>query len=287
MTKKQITINNLNKPARLDRVLRDALPDVGRKAVNQLIQDKQVQVNGKTVWLNSWKVNNGDTLTLQSVPDALPQSPQKFDESWIIADEGDVIAINKPAGLLSQGRQHGNQANLLDMATSHFGKVTLFHRLDRDTSGVILLTRGGAINRYLDTAFKAQTIIKRYVAIVSAPNRLSESGTIDLRLDNHPKKRNVMTVVESGGKLAITEYEIVKTVDDRQCVNLMPKTGRTHQLRVHLAHYDAAILGDRIYNNNAAQFDRLYLHAHKITLPESDNFSERTFTASLPDAFDI
>lgn len=287
MSKKHISINKLNKTSRLDRVLRDALPEVGRKAVNQLIQDKQVEVNGKTVWLNSWKVNNGDIITLKTIPDALPQTPQHFDESWIIADEGDVIALNKPAGLLSQGRQHGNQANLLDMARSHFGKVTLFHRLDRDTSGVILLTRGGAINRYLDTAFKAQTIVKRYLAIVPTPNRLSQSGIIDLRLDNHPKKRNLMRVVTRGGKPAITEYEITQTGTDKQRVNLIPKTGRTHQLRVHLAHYDAPISGDRLYSKNSTQYDRLYLHAHQITLPASDNFPQRRFTAPLPDDFDF
>ena len=286
MPVKTIKVDNLTKTSRLDRVLIDALPDVGRKAVNQLIQDKQVQVNGKTVWLNSWKVKNGDTLILLSMPDSLPESVQSFDDNWIIADDGDVIALNKPAGLLSQKTKYGKQPDLLSMAEARFGKVILFHRLDRDTSGVILLTRGGAINRYLDTAFKTKTIIKQYVALASVPNRLSEAGTIQLRLDSQPGKSNRMQVVERGGKLAITDYRAEKAGNQQQLVYLTPKTGRTHQLRVHLAHYDAPILGDRIYSQNAEKYERLYLHAHQITLPETDGFPERTFTASLPDSFD-
>ena len=285
MPTKTITVDNLKKTSRLDRVLNDVLPDAGRKAVNRLIQDKQVKVNGKTVWLNSWKVKNGDTLTLLSVPDNLPETVQSFDGSWIIADDGDVIALNKPAGLLSQKTKYGKQPDLLSMAESHFGKVTLFHRLDRDTSGVILLTRGGAINRYLDTAFKTKTITKQYVALVSAPNQLSESGTIQLRLDSQPGKSNRMQVVERGGKLAITDYRVEKTGKGQALVYLRPETGRTHQLRVHLAHYDAPILGDRIYSPDSEKYERLYLHAHQITLPASDNFPERTFTAPLPDGF--
>lgn len=285
MPEKIIKIRNLKKTTRLDRVLRDALPNIGRNAVNQLIQDRKVLVNGKTVWLNSWKINNGDTLTLLSVPEALPEMVQSFDDDWIIADDGDVIALNKPAGLLSQETKYGKKPNLLSMATARFGKIILFHRLDRDTSGVILLTRGGVINRYLDTAFKEKAIIKQYVALVSAPNRLSAEGTIQLRLDSQSGKSNRMQVVERGGKLAITEYRVAKTGDKQQLVYLTPKTGRTHQLRVHLAHYNAPIFGDRIYSRDAEKYERLYLHAHQITLPESDDFPERTFTASLPDNF--
>lgn len=282
---KTLKIDNLKKPTRLDRVLRTELPTVGRKAINQLIQDRQVLINGKAVWLNSWKVNSGDTITLLSIPDSLPETPQEFDEGWIIADDGDVIAINKPAGLLSQETKYGQQANLLAMAQTQFGKVALFHRLDRDTSGVIIFTRGGAINRYLDTAFKAQTIIKHYVAMVHAPNDLAESGTINLRLDSHSKQKNRMRVVEQGGKVAITEYSTYPAEGNRQRLDLIPKTGRTHQLRVHLAHYNAPILGDRLYSQTSEQYERLYLHAHQIILPETDDFPERCFTAPLPDGF--
>lgn len=287
MPRKTIILNQLKKETRLDRALRDCLPNVGRKTINQLIGDKQVQVNGKTVWLNSWKVKNGDTLTLLRLPDALPSTPQIFDASWVIADDGDLIAMNKPAGLLSQETKYGKQANLLSMMRETFGRVTLFHRLDRDTSGVVLFTRGGAINRYLDTAFKNRTIIKNYVAMVSVPNNLAESGIINARLAQHPSQKNRMVVVERGGKEAITEYRTGAIQGNRQVVYLTPKTGRTHQLRVHLQQCGAAILGDRLYSDNHQDYERLYLHAHTITLPADGDYPQRSYTAPLPSEFGV
>ncbi|MEM9955570.1 MAG: RluA family pseudouridine synthase [Chloroflexota bacterium] len=285
MTKHTVTINGLKKPTRLDRVLRQHLPRVGRKAINQLLQDRQVTVNNKTVWLNSWKVHNGDTITLHQLPQALPETPSEFDMAWLLHEDEHLVVVNKPAGLLSQGTKYTQQANLLSMVQAQFGDVTLFHRLDRDTSGVILLTRTKAINRYLDIAFKAHTVKKRYEALVAYPNKLQAEGLIDARLAPQNSKRNRMKVVTQGGKSAMTHYEAQSPHDNYQAVSLYPQTGRTHQLRVHLAHYDAPILGDRIYSTTADAYSRLYLHAHQITLPASDDFSERTFTALLPDDF--
>lgn len=288
MPAKTTIIDGLRKPTRLDRVLRDkVLPDVGRKAINQLIKDKQVRVNQQSVWLNSWTIHNGDTIDLLRVPDALPETPDTFDESWLIAQDDDLIVVNKPAGLLSQGTQYSTQANLLSMVIARFGQVALFHRLDRDTSGVILLTRSKAINRYLDTAFKTHSIIKQYRAWVSAPNQLQLSGIIDLRIAPQNSKKNRMKIVKQGGKSAITHYQADEAINGKQLITLIPKTGRTHQLRVHLAHYDAAILGDRIYSRTADNYPRLYLHAHQITLPADDDFPERIFTAPIPADFAI
>lgn len=285
MTERQITVSNLKGATRLDRVLREALPHVGRKAINTLIQERQVQVNGKTVWLNSWKVRNGDVLRLQSVPQALPTAPQRFDEAWLIAQDDDLIVVNKPAGLLAHTTRYGSQADLLTLARQRFGKVTLFHRLDRDTSGVVLLTRSRAINRYLDAAFKAKRVRKHYVALIPHPNNLAASGTVKRRLGPDPRNKQKRVVVERGGQAAITDYERGAVRAGRQAVHLYPQTGRTHQLRVHLAHLGTPILGDRLYSPNAEQFERLHLHAHQITLPQGDDFPERSFTAPVPSAF--
>ncbi len=279
---RKFIIEQLDKPTRLDRVLKNVLPNVGRKAINQLIQTNQVQLNGKPIRLNSWKVHNGDIIVLNAVPEELPQAHYEFDESWIISADEDLIVINKPAGLLSHQTRYGNQPDLLSMARAHFGPVTLFHRLDRDTSGVVLLTKGKAINRYLDNAFKNRSVKKHYIALVHAPNALKDNGTINLRLDQHPRHDNRIVVVKQGGQPAITEYQTGTLSSNKQLVYLSPKTGRTHQLRVHLAYYDAYILGDRLYSDNPAEFDRLYLHAYQITLPEAAPFAEQTFTAPLP-----
>ncbi len=287
MSRLQITLDVLSQPTRLDQALRKQFPQWGRQAINQLINQRNVRVNGQTVWLNSWKVQNGDRLDIQNPPEDLPDKMTAFDERWLIRDDGDVIAVNKPAGLLSQGTQWKTDDNLLYLAERRFGKVALFHRLDRDTSGVVLFTRPGAINQYLDTAFKAQTIIKEYVAVVKAPNQLQAQGTIDFPLDNHPQRRDMMIPVERGGKSARTDYSVERIVNDQQLLRVVPHTGRMHQIRVHLQALGAPILGDRLYSADAEQYERLYLHAQTIRLPASDDFPERTYTASLPEIFDI
>ncbi|MEZ4677223.1 MAG: RluA family pseudouridine synthase [Caldilineaceae bacterium] len=283
----QVDICELLKPTRLDRVLRDRFPEWGRQAIQQLISSRQVQVNGKTVWLASWQVKNGDQITLLTTPEAKPTPPQGFDPRWLLAEEADLLVINKPAGLLSEAPRFRETANLLNLARARFGELILFHRLDRDTSGIMLLTRPGPINRYLDRAFKAGLVKKTYVAVVATPNQLESEGTITARLDQHPRRRDMMAVVTRGGKHAVTDYRIIATGPDKhqQLVELHPQTGRTHQLRVHLAHRHAPILGDRLYGDEASA-DRLLLHAAQLVLPALDGYPVRTYAAPMPEAFE-
>lgn len=276
----------INGSTRLDRVLRDRFPDWGRQATQQLISGKQVRVNGKTVWLASWKVNNGDTLEVLTIPEAKPTPPQHFEQSWLLANQADLIVVNKPAGLLSEAPRFRDTGNLLDLAKAHFGDLILFHRLDRDTSGVVLLTRPGPVNHYLDQAFKAGTVQKTYYAVVATPNELQPHGTVTARLDSDPQRRDKMIVVSRGGKHAVTDYRIIDTDKPhrRQLIELHPHTGRTHQLRVHLAHLGAPILGDRLYGD-VTSAERLLLHAQRLVLPAADGYPEREFVAPLPEAF--
>jgi 23S rRNA pseudouridine1911/1915/1917 synthase len=280
-----VTVQGLAQPTRLDRVLRTAYPQTGRQAVQRLIGAGQVAVNGQTVRLSSWLVRNGDRVALLAEPPAKPAQPGAFDDSWIIAQDDDLLAVNKPAGLLSEKARDPHAAALLDLAAARFGPLTLFHRLDRDTSGVVLLTRGGPINRYLDAAFKDGSVTKEYLAVVALPNRLAGQGMIAARLGPHPDRRDMIAVVERGGQRAVTRYAVVAETEDRQWVRLWPETGRTHQLRVHLASLGAPIIGDRLYNPAWQQAERLMLHAWRITLPAVEGWPERVFTTPLPADF--
>ena len=149
-------------------MLRTTYPQAGRQAVQALITGGQVKVNGKAVWLCSWLVANGDRLELSTEPPAKPQAFTAFDDAWIIAEASDLIAVNKPAGLLSEPTRWTDAPSLLSLATQRFGPLTLFHRLDRDTSGLVVLTRTPEMNRLLDAAFKAGTVVKEYLAVVAA-----------------------------------------------------------------------------------------------------------------------
>jgi 23S rRNA pseudouridine1911/1915/1917 synthase len=280
-----LAVKDLSKPMRLDRVLRDHFPGWGRHAVQRLIAANKVKVNGRQVWLASWEIQNGDQLEIAETPEGKPGVPQQFDDAWIIAVEEDLVAVNKPAGLLVAPAKWRSASNLLDLAIARFGPLILFHRLDRDTSGVIILTRPGPVNQYLNYAFKTHTVQKEYLAVVQAPNRLAAAGMIDTRLAAHPRHRDRMAVVKRGGKRAVTHYVVEDTAHDRQLVRLWPETGRTHQLRVQLAHLGAPILGDRLYGPPQLAGERLMLHAHRIILPAWQDFPERLFVAPAPSGF--
>ncbi len=268
---------------RLDRVLRRLFPTWGRQAVQQLIGARQVLVNGQAVWLASWQVHDGDRLTLLTQPQPKPQAAAAFAEEWLLAVEADLIAVAKPAGLLAEPPHWGEGANLRDLAIARFGPLTLVHRLDRDTSGVMVLTRTAESTRRLAQGFQRHTIRKEYVAVVQAPNALASEGVIDLRLGAHPSRRDMAAVVTKGGDRAVTRYQVVATTGERTWVRLLPETGRMHQLRVQLAYLGAPILGDRLYGGGAAA--RLLLHAHAITVPGEGKAHRRAFVAPIPDEF--
>lgn len=283
------TVRGLTAPQRLDKTLREAFPDWGRKASEAAIQSKRVTVNGKVIWLGSWQVRNGDRITVADPPTALERGPQTFDPAWVLADDSAIIAINKPAGLLSEMNRWGQGVNLWALAKAYFAaRLTLFHRLDRDTSGVVLFTRperDAQINRLLNQCFQQRTVHKTYLAQVAFPNALASKGEIRLPLDHDPKRRDRMVVVRSGGQWACTRYRTEEPRDGVQTVWLYPETGRTHQLRVHLAASGAPILGDRLYGEADAA-PRLMLHAQRIALPFPKG-NERVYTAPIPPEFDV
>lgn len=278
------TVSGQTGAQRLDRILRARYPQSGRQAIQQLIGGRQVLVNGRTVWLASWSVSNGDAIMVLTAPAVLPAQPDRFDPAWLLADDGDLLAVNKPTGLLSEPKSGATRPSLLELASAHFGPLTLFHRLDRDTSGVLLLTRGGAINAQLTQAFQAGLVDKEYRAVVRAPNRLAVSGVIAARLRPSSQRRDCMEVTAKGGQRAVTRYTVLATAADRAWVRLFPETGRQHQLRVHMAYLDAPILGDRLYGDVAAA-PRLMLHAWRIELPAALFGRACHFEAPLPVVF--
>lgn len=280
----RFTVSGQAGAQRLDRILRARYPQSGRQAIQRLIGQRQVLINDRTVWLASWAVSNGDVITVLTPPAPLPAQPDVFDPAWLLADAGDLLAVNKPAGLLAEPKRGATRPSLLELACARFGALTLFHRLDRDTSGVLLFTRGGAINAQLTQAFQAGLVVKEYAAIVRAPNRLAASGVIEARLRPSLRRRDCMEVTAKGGQRAVTRYTVVATNGDRAWVQLFPETGRQHQLRVHLAYLNAPILGDRLYGD-VASAPRLMLHAHAITLPAAIFGQVRRFIAPLPAEF--
>jgi 23S rRNA pseudouridine1911/1915/1917 synthase len=265
-------------------MLRRRFPEWGRQAVGRLIAARQVQVNGKAVWLSSWQVRNGDQVRVAEAPAAKPPPITQWDDRWLLTADEHLIALNKPPGLLSEASPQRTAPSLHALAIERFGPSILLHRLDRDTSGVLLLARTPEANGVVSAAWRERNVDKEYVAVVAAPNRLAEEGEISLRLAADPRHRERMVVVTKGGQGAMTRYRVVAHTPLRQLVLLWPATGRTHQLRVHLAALQAPILGDRLYGD-AQSAPRLLLHSRRIVLPPLPWAGEHHFTAPVPREF--
>ncbi len=285
MPKNFFTVKKLSAPTRLDKVINLQYPQWGRKAIKKMINDRKVKVGNKLVWLGSWEVENGEKIEILEAPKEKPVEIIQFDENWLLRDEGELIALSKPAGLLSQTTKAGGKDNLLDLSIQKFGKVSLFHRLDRDTSGLCLMTRPGKVNAYLDKLFKERRVIKEYIALVSNQRKIEPEGVIKTRLRQHPKRRDQMVVVGKGGHYAESRYQVISEVEESSLIRVWPVTGRTHQLRIQLTYLGASIIGDRIYGGGAKKDLRLMLHAYKINLPEADGFDAREFIAPIPEDF--
>ena len=192
----------------------------------------------------------------------------------VIYEDGNVVVLNKPAGLLSMAKGQYCPENTLE----RYG--LLVHRLDRDTSGVVIMAKSPEVQMFLKKQFQDRKTHKTYYAIVSGRPKLDEAK-IDLPLARDLKHPTTFRV-DPNGKASETYYKVVKSDGKHSLVELRPTTGRTHQLRVHMKYLGHPILGDPVYGEEKA--DRLYLHANKleVTLPGG---KRTVFEAKLPEDF--
>ncbi|MEM9395161.1 MAG: RluA family pseudouridine synthase [Pseudomonadota bacterium] len=201
----------------------------------------------------------------------------------ILHEDAQILVLDKPSGLLSVPGKGSHLADcLLSRVQTVFPDALLVHRLDRDTSGVMVFALTRHAQRHLGLQFEKRQTRKTYVARVSG--RLSEpSGTIDLPLIVDWPNRPLQKVDFEAGKPAVTEWKRVRANDQESRVRLMPKTGRSHQLRVHMQAVGHPVLGDPFYaTGDARAFPRLMLHSQSLRLRHPDGGVGMTFTASVP-----
>jgi RluA family pseudouridine synthase len=250
---------------RLDRLLRQYLPSLTTAQRSAALRSRRVTVDGQIVWLDSWKVEDGSVVALDGI--ALSVSAPLWDPAWVVFHDDRVVVVNKPAGMRAEPRGPNDRTDILSAARSQFGDALVAaNRLDRDTSGIMILTFPGEHRRILDEAMQSRSVEKQYIAIVESVSELTDSGTLNQRLDRDPHRPEAMIVVAKGGKSASTSFEVL----DRKTslVLLRPHTGRTHQLRVHMAHIGTPIVGDVLYGNTPPlPGSRLMLHALRYDIP--------------------
>jgi len=280
---------------RLDRYVSDVLGVCSRSQLKQ--REVEVTINGKPAKL-ARQVKSGDSLTVRyssPEPSAVEAEPVALD---ILYEDDEVIVINKPAGMVvhpAQGNRHGTlmQGLLYYVAglKSAYGEHTLadrpgiVHRLDKETSGVIITAKNPAAHEFLAKQFRLRRTVKVYLAVVKGGPR-SSVGSVEATLARDPDNRKRFAVTSGKGKPSLTRYRVLARNKDYALLHLSPQTGRTHQLRVHMKHIGCPILGDPLYARQGGGYSNigLMLHAYRLTIEVPDG-TVHTFTAPLPERF--
>jgi 23S rRNA pseudouridine1911/1915/1917 synthase len=277
---------------RLDHILVDQVPDLSRSRLQKLIRAGKVTVDGQIVTKTGYQLEGGESVTTV-IPAPKPASlqPEPIDLQ-IVFENDDLMVVDKPAGMVvhpSAGHQSGTLVHaILAHAPDLRGvgeerRPGISHRLDKDTSGLIVIAKHDQAMAALQAQFKERTVEKRYLALVDGtPN--TSSGRIEAPIGRDPSHRKRMAVVPlSRGRESLTIFHTLERLSRHTLLEVFPRTGRTHQIRVHLAYIGVPIVADRLYGRRKTSYplSRQFLHATEltITLPGDERM---TFEAPLP-----
>jgi 23S rRNA pseudouridine1911/1915/1917 synthase len=283
---------------RLDKLIQQHLPDISRSQIQTLIKDGQVTVDDKQVKAGV-KLRGGETIKIQmpAAPE-LNVEPENIPLS-VVYEDADIVVLDKPAGLVvhpGAGNLTGTLVNALLARYPEMmqmqgtdededeGRIGIVHRLDKDTSGLMVVARHLEALTALMEQFKERTVEKHYLALLErTPKTLS--GVIDAPIGRDPQQRKQMRVLPRGRK-AITEFEIIETDfrGDYALVRCKPLTGRTHQIRVHMAFIGCPIVGDKVYGirKSGVNLKRHFLHAAQLVFDHPMTGARLTFESPLP-----
>ncbi|MGD9873944.1 MAG: RluA family pseudouridine synthase [Kiritimatiellia bacterium] len=289
----RLTVNPADAGARLDAWLAKAQPGCSRSRWQQLIREGHVKVNGAPC-KSRHSVAGGEEVEFE-IPAAEPVAVAAEEIPLnILYEDRDIIVINKPAGLVVHPAP-GNYSGTLVNALLHHcrdlegigGELRpgIVHRLDKDTSGVMVAAKNERAMQFLVDAFKNREVQKEYLALVSGQMD-RKSGTISTMIGRSRGDRKKMsTRPASGGREAISHYTVQQQFKDAALLRVKLETGRTHQIRVHMAHIGHPIIGDRQYGRAGSLFDapRQMLHAETLTLTHPASGEKMIFTAPLPE----
>lgn len=257
-------------------------------------------VNGAAARMGR-RLKLGDVVVLSYAdPPASDLRPENIPLS-VLFENDDVVVMDKPQGLVvhpGSGNQSGTLVNALLFHTQNLAagfppgdpRPGIVHRLDKDTSGVIIVAKNAPAHHFLAGQFQKRSVRKRYIAIVRG-RMPSDSGRIETRLARDPRDRKKFACVSTGGRIAVTRYRALRLfaagADTYAFVLLSPRTGRTHQLRVHMRHLGCPILGDPLYGRGDARFpdSPMLLHARSLSITLPGEPQPRTFTAPVPARF--
>lgn len=287
----KLTIDDSSMTGRIDKELAHHLTDVSRSQLQKWIEDGNVTVNGETV-KPKYKLAVGDLVEVQ------PEKPQKIDLEPenipldIVYEDDDVIVVNKPQGMVVHPAPGHPNHTLVNALLYHSPLSTIngefrpgiVHRIDKDTSGLLMVAKNDLAHRSLAAQLKTKTNEREYVALVHGVIK-EERGTIDAPLGRSKKERKKQAVVEDG-RHAVTHFKVLERFKHYTLVSCRLETGRTHQIRVHMKYIGHPLAGDPIYGpRKTLPGNGQYLHARLLGFKHPRTGKQMTFTTPLPEYF--
>ena len=278
---------------RLDQFLAKRLPEFSRSRLQQLIRGGFVRLNDSTSRPRQI-VRAGDKIELTEPPlEKIETLPEQIPLE-VLFEDNDLIVINKPAGLVVHPGAGHREHTLVNALLNHCATLSgiggkerpgIVHRLDKETSGCLVVAKNDATHQDLSKQFAARTVEKIYLALVAGKLR-KPAGVIEERIGRHPIHRRRMSATTLRGRAAKTEYRAVRSSDRATLIECRLHSGRTHQIRVHLHHLGHPVLGDKVYAPRLAKdFPRQMLHAWKLGFRHPRTEEWKNFEAPLPPDF--
>jgi 23S rRNA pseudouridine1911/1915/1917 synthase len=288
---------------RLDRALAELMPEHSRSSLARLIEEGRVTLDGQKAEKSSMRVSAGQRVEIEIPPPAPSGVASQDLPLTIIFEDDDLVIVDKPSGVVVHPAAGHSDRTLVNALLFHVKNLSgiggevrpgIVHRLDKDTSGVMVIAKNDVAHRKLASDWGTDRVRKEYLAIVYGTPK-QQRGTIDAPIGRDPRNRKRMSVV-AGGRSAITEYAIEKSLRAASLLRLRLRTGRTHQIRVHLKHLGHPIIGDPLYSGPQwrgipdkriqkaiASFPRQALHAARLTIPHPRTGEAMTFESPLPE----
>ena len=281
-------------PERLDKFLVGLLQEFSRSRIQGLIANGFVDVNGLAAKKAGQTLESGSNVTVRIPPPAPTNLVAEEIPLNIIFENDDLIVVNKPAGMVvhpAAGHSSGTLVNAVlgyDPDLEGIGgeeRPGVVHRLDKATSGLILLAKNERAHRWLQDQFRLRKVDKTYLALVDGKPP-TPSGRVEAFIGRDPKQRKKMAIVsENKGRESISEYKTVEEFRKHTLLEFHPLTGRTHQIRLHCAFLKCPIVGDEVYGrkNSTVEIERHFLHAYRLKIVLPNEKEPRQFDAPLPE----
>jgi len=279
--------------SRLDKFLVTQLPEFSRTRLQTLIENGSILVDGTVAYKSGQMINQGNLIQVHIPP---PEPTQLVPEDIpldIIFENEDLMVVNKPAGMVVHPAAGHKSGTLVHAALAHAPEMIgiggekrpgVVHRLDKDTSGLILLAKNDQAHRWLQDQFRLRKTIKTYIALVDGKPP-TPSGRIEAPIGRDSVHRKLMSVSRiKKGREAISEYHTLESFREHTLLEVHPLTGRTHQIRVHLKFIGCPVAGDTVYGHKHAtiELNRHFLHAARLTILLPGEDKPCTFEAPLP-----